>query len=819
MGRRRVQSIARSDLTQTRCRHARAAAKALLRLPLALVRQAGSVGIAALLSATALATASLAIAPAHAQNGFTPSFANALPESDEQLLLEAAQLTYDFDRDVIVATGRVQIYYIGYTVDADQIVFDRGVGTLTARGNVVMVEPDGNVVQSHELTLTEDFAEGFANALQIDTPQRTRFIAEKATRTEGNTTTIENGLYTVYTKPTNPPNKPPLWRIRAAKIIHDQKERMIYYESASFELFGQPIAYLPYFSMPDPTVKRKSGFLLPSGVYQDKLGYGVSVPYFWALSPHFDVTTTLTPLSKQGTLGSFEFRQRLGTGQYSVSGAGLFQARPGEFSGTSGSDRWRGAINTSGRFRLAPNWEYGWDVTFKSDRRFLEDYDMADISGDGEVSEIYLEGSTDRNGLSVRAYSFSLSQEDYTSTGVNDATSTLFSSVGDSLQEKQPFVLPVIDYDHVFDDPIFGGELSLTSNFTSLTRAETDAFQATGSNVDRFRGIDGTFSRLSVQSDWRRSFIDPLGQVFTPFAYVRGDLFFIASADNDVSALTSESFAGRAMPAAGLEYRYPFLATFKGGNQIIEPVAQVIVRPDETRIGELPNEDAQSLVFDSTTLFDYDKFSGFDRAEGGSRVNAGLRYKVQLDNGYYMSALIGRSYHIAGENSYATTDILGSTQDSGLATAQSDYVASMYLDTQYGVRLGAQARLDDEDFRVRRLQAQATGSYGPVVSSLAYAFLGAQPNLGINDPREEIVGSTSLKLEDNWRIFGSMRYDLENKDIVQNGIGVGYDDEGFSISLSYDEDRSDSDEDTDRTFYLRIGLRTIGNTQFSSGAN
>ncbi|WP_417667988.1 LPS-assembly protein LptD [Roseibium sp.] len=751
-----------------------------------------------------------------AQDSFTDALAGQVRD-DAQMLLEAAEVTYDFDRDIITAAGNVQVYYDGYTVEARQIVFNRGTKTLTARGNVIMTEPDGNVVQSQELILSDDLAEGFAQALQIDTPERTRFIAEKASRTEGNVTTFENGIYTVYTRPTTPPDKPPLWRIRAATIIHDQKARTIYYEDAAFELFGVPIAYVPYFSMPDPTVKRKSGFLMPGGVVADRLGIGVTIPYYWALSPHYDLTTTVTPLSKQGVVGDVSFRHRLMSGSYSIAAAGLFQAQPSEFSGSSGDERWRGAVNTTGSFELSENWKYGWNLTYKSDRAFLKDYSFVSLA-DTETSEIYLTGESLRNALTFRAYAFSLSQEDYTTDGTNDPSSA-FSPIGQSLQDKQPFVMPVVDYDYVFDDPIAGGELSFTGNFTSLTRAETDAFQATGSNVDRFRGIDGTFSRLTMKSDWRRTFIDPLGQVFTPFAYVRGDLFFLASADKNVNALTGESFVGRAMPAAGLEYKYPFITTFDGGNQIFEPVAQIIVRPDEQRIGELPNEDAQSIVFDATTLFSYDKFSGFDRAEGGSRLNVGFNYKLQLNEGYFLSALFGRSYQIAGENSYATSDILGATQNSGLATGQSDYVSSVYLDTQYGVRFGAQARLDDEDFRLRRFQAQATGSYGPVVSSLAYAFLGAQPDLGINDPREEILGSASLRLQENWRVFGSLRYDLENYDMVQDGFGIGYDDEGFSLSLSYSEDRSrNNGEEVDRTLYLRVGLRTIGNTQFSTGA-
>ena len=735
---------------------------------------------------------------------------------EPQMLLEAAEVTYDFDRDIILATGNVQVYYSGYTVEARQIVFNRATQTLTARGDVLMTEPDGNVVQSQEIILSEDLAEGFARALQVDTPDRTRFIAEKASRTEGNVSTFENGIYTVYTSDKNPPNKPPLWRIRAAKIIHDQKEKVIYYEDAAFEFFGTPIAYVPYFSMPDPSVKRKSGFLIPGWVIADRLGVGATIPYYWALSPHYDVTTTVSPLSRQGALLDVNFRHRLISGSYTIAAAGIFQSDPSAFRRSSGDERYRGAIQTTGAFDLSTNWSYGWNLLYKSDRSFFSDYSFTSFSGD--QSNIYLEGHTDRNALTFHAYAFSISQEDYTTDGINDP-SAAFSPVGSSLQDKQPFVMPVVDYDYVFDDPVVGGELSFTGNFTSLTRAETDAFQATGSNVDRFRGVDGTFSRLSLQGDWRKTFIDPLGQVFTPFAYVRGDLFFLASADKNVRPLADESFVGRAMPAVGMEYRFPFVATFDGGNQILEPVAQVIVRPDEQSIGELPNEDAQSIVFDSTTLFAYDKFSGFDRAEGGSRVNLGVNYKLQLDEGYFLSAMFGQSFHVAGKNSFETPDILGATQNSGLATGRSDYVGSLYLDTQYGVRIGAQARLDDDDLRVRRFQAQATGTYGPVVSSIAYAFLGEQPDLGINDPREEFVGSASLRLKENWRVFGSARYDLENSNLVQNGLGLGYDDEGFSMSLTFAEDRSrNNGEPVNQTIFLRLGLRTLGSSQFQTGA-
>ena len=56
---------------------------------------------------------------------------------------------------------------------------------------------------------------------------------------------------------------PPLWCISARKIIHDQAAATITYQDAYFEIYGQPVFYLPYFQHPDPSVKRKTGFLTP----------------------------------------------------------------------------------------------------------------------------------------------------------------------------------------------------------------------------------------------------------------------------------------------------------------------------------------------------------------------------------------------------------------------------------------------------------------------------------------------------------------------------------------------------------------------------
>ena len=150
------------------------------------------------------------------------------------------------------------------------------------------------------------------------------------------------------------------------------------------------------------------------------------------------------------------------------------------------------------------------------------------------------------------------------------------------------------------------------------------------------RGVPGTYTRVTAEAQWRRSFTDPVGQIWTPFAILRADAIN-ASISNQPGVSNflpvGDTQALRVMPTVGLEYRYPFINVQPWGSTTIEPIAQIILRPNETYAGKLPNEDAQSLVFDASNLFSVDKFSGYDRVEGGGRANVGVQATTQFDRG------------------------------------------------------------------------------------------------------------------------------------------------------------------------------------------
>ena len=194
------------------------------------------------------------------------------------------------------------------------------------------------------------------------------------------------------------------------------------------------------------------------------------------------------------------------------------------------------------------------------------------------------------------------------------------------------------------------------------------------------RGMPGTYTRLTGEADWRRSFTDSAGEIWTPFASIRADAIN-ASISNQPGVSNflpvGDTQALRVMPTVGLEYRYPFINVQPWGTTTIEPIAQVIIRPNETYAGKLPNEDAQSMTFDTSNLFSVDKFSGYDRVEGGGRANAGVQATTQFDRGGAVTAVFGQSYQLFGLNSFAVQDVTNTAVDSGLQTPKSDYVASL----------------------------------------------------------------------------------------------------------------------------------------------
>jgi LPS-assembly protein len=767
--------------------------------------------VPALAAMVALSGAGLLPAFAQSLNPFATEAEVAAPE---QLLLEADELLYDFDAQTVTAIGHVKIYYGAAVLDAERVTYNQKSGRLLASGGVRLLEPDGNLITAETMDITDDFQDAFVGSLNLITVDRARFSAESAERRDGNLTIFRKGVYTACEACAKNPGRPPLWQIKAARIIHDRAERTVYYRDARLEFFGVPIAYVPVFFHPDPTVRRKTGFLAPSFLGTGAIGYGVTTPFFWNLAPNYDVTFSPTYLTRQGLLLQSEWRHRVSNGAYSVRFAGINQLDPEAFredgESLSGNRELRGSVRTTAEFAINSRWTYGWDAHATSDRTFNRDYRIQGSTAKDLTSTVYLTGLSETNFFDLRGYHFTVQRENT----VEELTGPDY--VHDD-QAEQAVVHPVLDHNYIVDRPVLGGEVRIDSNLTSLSRTESDLRHPPERFGNYYAGVAGLYTRASSRALWRRRFIGPAGQLITPFSYLQADVSWL-TADDDAAGLSSEEALGRAMPAVGVEYEWPFLATLGSTLHTFGPKAQLIVRPSEQHAGNLPNEDSQSLLFEDTNLFVLDKFSGYDRQEGGTRANVGFLYSGQYAYGASVDLRLGQSFQLAGNNSFAAEEDHALTGvGSGLETDESDYVARLTVNTGANVAFTGRARLDEADFTLNRGELNALGTYGDSVGSLGYAYIRESPASGIFDNREEISAAASVAITQDWSALASVIYDIENASEVTRSLGLAYADECFEISAVYSETPERySDLVTDRTIFFRINLRTLGDTAIRS---
>jgi LPS-assembly protein len=756
-----------------------------------------------------------------------------------QMLVQANEIDYDYNNYRVSAVGNVQIYYNGSTLEADKVVYEQKAKHLRAEGNARLTEADGKVTHGEVIDLTEDYRDGFIDSLRLENIDDTRLAATSAQRSSGNYTVFQNGVYTACEPCKDDPKKPPLWQVKAARIIHNQAEKMLYFEDATLEFFGTPLGYVPFFSTPDPTVKRKTGFLIPILTTSSSYGFGISTPYYMALAPNYDFTFSPMMTSKQGPMLQGEWRQRLEDGYFTLRGAGIYQWDKGFFTDSNGNDLpgdrfFRGAVQSSGQFNLSPQWVWGWDAVALTDDQFFQDYKITTLQASNPflsvlsegTSQLYLSGRGDRSYFDARVIHYD----------------------GYSLADQQsalPNILPVIDYDYVLGSPVLGGELGYKINFTGLTR-QSASFDPISQNAVTnglctpltadptvktsanclLRGIPGEYARFTAEVDWRRQYIDPVGQVWTPFASLRADAtsMNIQSQPGVANFIeTGDSTLIRGMPTVGLEYRYPFISVQSWGTQTLEPIAQVILRPNESNIGKIPNEDAQSLVFDDSNLFKVDKYSGYDRIEGGGRANAGVQYTTQFNRFGSINALFGESYQLFGTNSFAQADSTNTGINSGLDTARSDYVGRVAYQPNSTYTFTGRFRLDQANFDLKRLELESRANWDRWSIAVLYGNYAAQPELGFLTAREGVLTSTQVKLNQNWVLQGAARYDLFAGSFDQWRVGFGYIDDCFILGFSYITDYAYSQVvstnqgfaytgtvTTNQTWMMTLSLRTIG---------
>ncbi len=734
-----------------------------------------------LLITAASALALIYAAPAMAD---IPTVEDVLGEPDEQVLMQADNLSYDGSTGIVSATGHVEANYSGRILMADQVTYNEVTGEVIAIGNVSITQPTGEVLFADYVQLTDELGEGIVENLRFLLANDAQLAATRGTRTGGTRTELEQAVFSPCEECERIGER--LWQITAFRVTHDQERQRIVYRDARFEIFGVPVAYFPYLAHPDPSVERQSGFLAPGIGNTTELGNWVEVPYYFALAPNYDLTIAPMITTSEGVVVKSEFRHRVHAGEYELDGSVTFAARRNDDNKELSGHTFRGHLFADGAFEFAENWEWGFDLELVSDDTYLKRYDISN-----------------RDRLTNNLFARRISGRDYTSFD-----SYYFIGLREEDDEGQTPIVPALfEHREIIDRRYFGGQVGFNVNSLVLARTE---------------GADT--ARISAELTWDRTHVSDLGQVYSLFLSNRTDLYYVRNVAETPGRPDGDEVVMRALPLAAVEWSWPFVRQNGSVRQIIEPIVQVVATPYGGNPSDIPNEDSASFEFDETNLFSYNKFPGLDRWEEGPRVNAGVRLAAQTIGGGSGSIVLGQSYRFRDDPTFE--------QGSGLESERSDFVGRIDLRPGRYLDLIHRFRLDRDDLHFRRNEVAllaGTEDYNLEVGYVALEdvlipnpepdpnlFLG--PGFGpipydeeILGDREEINVKSHISITNNWAFEAGARRNLEDNIMISSFAGLVYHDRCTDLEISYRRRFTrDRDIEPSTAIMLQVRLHSLG---------
>lgn len=688
--------------------------------------------------------------------------------TDKRAMITADELVHDKDMHTVTARGGVEIQYAGRILLADTVNYQMDKDYATASGHVVILEQDGSTMFADHVELNDKLKDGFVEQVRILLADGSRAAANKATRTGGNVTTMDHAVYSACNACSQDPSAPPLWQIKALRVIHDQKEQTISYRDAWLELGGVPVFYTPYLSHPDPSVKRRSGFLAPTYGGTSDLGATLTVPYYFAISPYQDATFSPMFTTEEGVVLA---------GQYRYNGDKGFLRAEGSITQNS-EDEIRNHLRLNTQIALDETWRAGAEIALTSDDSYLGHYGYHSQSF--LTSRPYLEGFSRRSYAVVDGYFFQDLRDSTTSTA------------------QTPVVLPEAEWSYSSAPNNLGAYHTADVSFVAVSR---DDSKATSSR------------RLSASYGYHLPYIGPIGDVYQLDLNLRGDAYNVQDVTLDDGSLYSGN-VGRLIPKASFTWSLPFDRQHATFQEVFTPITQLVVSPRGQNSDKIPNEDSVDFEFDDTNLFTADRFTGYDRVEGGTRVNYGFRYGAYNNKNGRFNLSFGQSWH-------ATKDGIFSSA-SGLDEKFSDYVGRAEIRPSENVDLLYRFRLDKDNFQAHRNELGVR--VGPPVLRLSttYTMLDGNTLTGEDADeysQEELKVGLSSHVNRYWTVEASTINDLtDDGGPLKTGFAATYDDDCFTMGISaYRDFTYDGDEDNDGyEIGLRIVLKTLGEIQTSA---
>ncbi len=639
------------------------------------------------------------------------------------------------------------------TITADKIEYNAQTETIKTTGNTEIVNASGQ-----RMTLTDSYLSKDGDSLSGDDIKL--WLGDHVYVESDNI--VRQGIETIaynatFTACDNCDAYGDAWKITTQKIVHDMDSRMLRFYNPVLRTYNIPVFWLPFFEMPDPGIRHKTGFLMPDFGSTNNMGTQINLPLYIAFSDTHDMTFTTSYLTEENPLFQIEHRLNLDHSQYRTNGA-FTHNRDGE-------SRW---------------------YIFNNDVIELGEYARATV---------FLERASDNTFL--QKYGF-YNDQPYLDSG---ARLELFGQSGYVVADA-----------HIFQElrSTYGHYSTPSGNILPNIRATYQTqplFQETYVTLDAdVLGIsgDGTSSQRMI-GDAR--IVSPWtlwgGNRLTASVSARYDLYNFYKTDL-VDTAEFSGLKNRFLPSGYLEWSLPLFRPTDTWTQVIEPRARLtIMRHTEKDQLNINNDSAGALLSDAT-LFSDNRFSGLDLWENGTYADYGVRYAAFNPDGHTFELFLGQTYDFRDR---ATTD-----PNSGFRNGASDYVGRLEYNNMKWIDLATRFRLAQDDLSMRHIETTAiigtSRNYIDIGHIWSQQFIDAYT---MGDDINELMAGIGIQLTDRWSVRFNAIYNMTYGEFQRHTGGIFYTHPCYYLSVEYRRDNAVKEDYVGTTtFQFRFGMSING---------
>ncbi|MDA9591496.1 hypothetical protein N9R78_00360 [Pelagibacteraceae bacterium] len=533
-------------------------------------------------------------------------FGTSIVQSDDskEILLNADSMKVTNDGNKIIANDNITIQTNELISKADSITYNKIKDEFIADGNVSVLDNLGNNYYFDTFVSDKDFNNAIGSNIKIKLKNGARIVGNQFSRSNSKTNQIDNAIYTPCLKKNYSIKNCPGWKMSSKKVIHDLDKKTLYYEGAVLSILNVPVLYSPYFSHPDPSVKKRTGILMPKITSDNILGTSFSLPFFYNIASNKDLTITPTIQSKADDYYSFNYRQLTKNHKINIDSSITNNESK---TGTKNHIFINGGVKN-------PYGKFVYRVETSNNDTYLRKNQINDLTI--HTSGLNFTKETDNSYLDFNSY--------------------IYKHLNNPENEKWEYVYPNINYNiNNFKDPFFNRDWLIENsllNYRNIQKQTEQQLSNELKNVDK---------KISYNT----------GLIFENT--IQNRLVYIKKNVDNFSQL-------RIFPQISSKVSYPMSKPSANleSTQTLEPIIMPILSPF--------NNYTEQKSIDSSSLFSLNRASSLTEWEDGPRVNYGLNWLINSSN-ININTLIGQSFRANKEKNSSDSEVsdffIGNTID------------------------------------------------------------------------------------------------------------------------------------------------------------